>query len=254
MSNNTEGCYIYGITAARYKQELGPIGIGGRGDIVYKVPYQDIAAIVSRSPIVSYPVTKENAIAHAKVLEKAGEEGTVLPVRFCTIADNEEMIVEMVLKPRYQEFIDSLRDMEGKVELGVRARWIDLNAIFGEVVEENEDIKSLKEALLSEEDKQKKYAGTVKVGQMVQEELEEKRKREAEALMKALEPLSLSWKENKVYGDMNIVNAAFLVAREKVGEFDQKILDLEKAYEGRKRLKYVSSSVPYNFVEIEIQL
>lgn len=252
--SNKEGRYIYGITAATHKQELGPIGIGGRGDIVYKLPYQDIAAIVSRSPIVSYPVSRENAIAHAKVLEKAGEEGTVLPVHFCTIADSEENIVEEVLKPRYQEFIELLRKMEGKVELGVRARWTDLNAIFGEVVEENETIKSLKKALLSEKDVQKKYAGTIKVGQMVHEELEKKRKREAEELIKTLAPLSLSWKENQVYGDMNLVNAAFLVAREEERDFDQKVLDLEKAYEGREHLKYVSSSVPYNFVEIVIHL
>jgi len=35
LMSNKEGRYIYGITAATHKQELGPIGIGGRGDIVY---------------------------------------------------------------------------------------------------------------------------------------------------------------------------------------------------------------------------
>src|SRR5437588_11817208 len=118
--NNEEGCYFYGIMAAHGRREFGPIGIGGRGDLVYTLPYQDIAAIISRSPIVKYPVTRENMLTHAKVLDTAVEEGTILPARFCTIAENEEAIVEKVLKARYQEFVDLLRKMEGKIELRIR--------------------------------------------------------------------------------------------------------------------------------------
>ena len=125
-----EGQYIYGIIAANQRQEFGPIGIGERGDVVYTLPYQNLAAIVSRSPIVKYAVTRDNSIAHVKVLEKAMEQYTILPVRFCTIAEKEEISVEKVLKNRYQEFTDLIGEMEGKIELGVRARWTNLDAIF----------------------------------------------------------------------------------------------------------------------------
>src|SRR5579859_2789526 len=252
MMSSEEGCYIYGIMGIPQRQELGPIGIGGRGDIVYVLPYENIAAIVSNSPIVKYAVTRDNAIAHAKVLEMAVEEGTTLPVRFCTIAANKEIIVEKILQTRYQEFLDLLKAMEGKVELGVRARWTDLNAIFAEVVEENKNIKTLKEAVLNEKNKQVEHAGRIKVGQLVQKALEQKKKREVEELIEALRPLYLDWKENQLYGEMNLVNAAFLVAKEKERDFDQKIYDLEKTYAGRKQLKYTASLVPYNFVEVVI--
>ena len=251
--SNAEGRYIYGIIGANHRQEFGPIGIGGRGDVVYTLPYQEVAAIVSSSPIVKYPVSRENVIAHAKVLEKVVEEYTVLPVRFCTIAENEEIIVEKLLKTRYQEFLDKLREMKGKLELGVRARWRDLNAIFAEVVEENKDIKALKEAALRERDEQKKYASQIKIGQLVQKALEEKKKREAEELLEALRPLSLDYRENQVYGDMNLVNAAFLVAKEKEREFDRKMDELEKIHTERIQLKYTDPKVPYNFVEIVVK-
>jgi hypothetical protein len=250
--SNGEGRYIYGIIAANQRREFGQIGIGARGDVVYTLPYQDLAAIVSSSPIVKYAVTRENSIAHAKVVEKAMEENTILPVRFCTIAEEEKVIIEKVLKARYQEFIDLLREMEGKIELGVRAYWTDLNAIFAEVVEENKDIKAVKEALLSERNEQRKYAGKVKIGQLVQKALEEKKKREAEELLEALRPLSLECKENRVYGDMNLVNAAFLVTKERESEFDHKMQELEKAYGGRKKLKYIGPVAPYNFVEVVV--
>ena len=249
---NGGGRYIYGIIAANQRREFGPIGIGERGDVVYTLPYQDLAAIVSSSPIVKYAVTRDNSMAHAKVLEKAMEEYTILPVRYCTIAEKEEAIIEKVLRNRYQEFIELLREMEGKMELGVRARWTDLDAIFAEVVEENKDIKTIKEALPRERNEQRKYADKIKVGQLVQKALEEKKKREAAELLAALRPLSLDCKENQIYGDMNLVNAAFLVAKEKEREFDHKMQELEKAYGERKKLKYVGPLAPYNFVEIVV--
>jgi len=249
---NGEGQYIYGIIAANQRREFGPIGIGARGDVVYTLLYRDLAAIVSTSPIVKYPVTRDNSMAHAKVLEKAMEEYTILPVRYCTIAEKEEAVIEKVLKNRYQEFIDLLREMEGKVELGVRVRWTDLDAIFAEVVEENKDIQAIKKALLSERNEQKKYAGTIKIGQLVQKALEEKKKREAGELLEALRPLSLECKENQFYGDMNLVNAAFLVAQEKEREFDRKMQELEKVYGERKKLKYIGPVAPYNFVEVVV--
>ena len=150
-----EGYYIYGIIAADQRREFGPVGIGGRGDVVYSLPYREVAAIVSRSPIVKYAVTRENSIAHARVVEMAMQEYTILPVRFCTIAEEEGTIVEKVLKARYQEFIDLLGEMKGKIELSVRALWTNLDAIFVEVVEENKEIQSIKEALLREKNGQK---------------------------------------------------------------------------------------------------
>jgi hypothetical protein len=250
---NADGYYIYGIIAENLRREFGPIGIGGRGDLVYTLPYQGLAAIISRSPVIKYPVTRENSMAHIKVLEKAMEEYTVLPVRFCTIAEKEKIILENVLKTRYQEFIDLLREMRGKIELGVRTLWTDLDAIFNELTEENKDIKALKEDLLSERNEQRQYAGKIKIGQMVQKALEGKKKREAKELLEALRPLSLDYKENRIYGDMNLVNAAFLVTKEKEREFDQKVRELEKIYGERKKIKYVGPVVPYNFVEVVIR-
>lgn len=247
-----EGYYIYGILATDQRREFGSIGIGGRGDVVYTLPYRDVAAIVSRSPIVKYAVTRENSIAHARVVEMAMQKYTILPVRFCTIAEEEETIVEKVLKARYQEFIDLLGEMEGKIELSVRALWTNLDAIFVEVVEENKEIQSIKETLLREKNRQKQYAGKIKIGQLVQKALEDKRKREVGELLESLKPFSLDCKENRIYGDMNIVNAAFLVSKEQEGEFDHMMQQLEKVYGDRKKLKYTGPVAPYNFVEVVV--
>lgn len=247
-----QGKYFYGIIKASQRQEFGEIGIGGRGDVVYTLCYQDLAAIVSSSPIVKYPVTRDNSIAHALVLEKAMEEYTVLPVRFCTIGEEGGVIIEKVLKNRYQEFIDLIAELEGKIELGVRAFWTDMNDIFTETIEENLAIKQLKNKLSKETNIQRQYAGKIKIGQMVQKALEEKKKKEAKELLEILKPLSLDFRENRVLGDMNLVNAAFLVSKERECEFDQKMQELEKVYGERKKLKYIGPVPLYNFVEVVV--
>ena len=249
---NGEGKYIYGIIKAKQKREYGPIGIGGRADGVYTLCYQNLAAIISSSPIVKYPVTRDNSITHAKVLEKVMEEYTILPVRFCTIGEKEEIIIEKVLKSRYQEFIDLIAGLEGKIELGVRSFWTDMDAIFTETIEENPPIKQLKNLLSKETNIQRQYAGKIKIGEMVQKALEEKKKKEAKELLEILKPLSLDFRENRVLGDMNLFNSAFLVAKAREHEFDQKMQELEKVYGERKKLKYFGPVPPYNFVEVVV--
>jgi len=228
------------------------MGIGEKGDLVYTIHWQDLAAIVSDSPIVKYPVTRNNSMAHQQVLEKVMQEFTVLPVRFCTIAEKEENIIERVLKGRYQEFIDLLAQMKGKTELGVRAFWTDMEAIFAETIEENPPIKRLKDLLAKETNIQRQYAGKIKIGQLVKKALEKKKDQEVEDLLEMLKPLSLDFRENRVLGDMNLINAAFLVAKEREQKFDQKIQELEKVYGERKKLKYIGPVPPYNFVEVVV--
>ncbi|GER86456.1 hypothetical protein KDW_06180 [Dictyobacter vulcani] len=251
--SSEEGLYLYGIVATNDNKDFGPIGIGGRGDIVYMLPYRDIAAIISKSPIKKYHVTRDNVRGHTSVLEKVVEDYTVLPVRFCTIAKNEEMITEKLLKARYQEFVDLAKDIQGKMELGIRARWKDMDAIFAELVEENKSIKTLKAASLREKDKQKQYASSVKIGEMVKKALEKKRAKETQTLLDAVKPLSLDYKEGQLYGDMNLVNASFLIEKTKESDFDKKVNALQQEYQERTLLIYTSSIVPYSFVELVVK-
>ncbi|GCE06058.1 GvpL/GvpF family gas vesicle protein [Dictyobacter aurantiacus] len=251
--SSEEGLYLYGIIPTGQEQDFGQIGIGSRGDMVYTLAYQDIAAVISKSPIIKYHVSRDNVFAHTRVLETVANDYTVLPIRFCTIAKNEEMIINRLLKTRYQEFIQLSREMKGKIELGLRARWKNMDAIFAEVVEENAPIKRLKEASLREKDKQKKYASSIKIGEMVQKALEQKRTHETRALLETVRPLSMDYKESQLYGDMNLFNAAFLVDQAKEKEFDQRLDELQKKLQDRTLLIYTTSVVPYSFVELVVK-
>src|SRR5947209_7855690 len=75
-----EGKYVYCIIEAKEPRSFGPIGIGGRGDEVYTVHHDGLAAVVSNTPIQVYDPTRENVFAHEQVNETVMREFTVLPM------------------------------------------------------------------------------------------------------------------------------------------------------------------------------
>jgi len=245
-----EGKYIYCIIGTKEEKNFGPIGIGDRGDEVYTICYEDIGAVISSSPITKYPVSRDNTMAHQTILEKAMEDCTVLPARFCTIAKNEEEIVEKVLKGRYKEFKELLAKMEGKVELGVKAFWKDMDLIFREIAEIGE-IQRLKAMVVKNPSRSTRDL-RIKVGELVQSALEAKKKRESEKIVSELKDLTVDYRMNSTYGDRWIMNSAFLVDKVKEKEFDTRMDELDKRYGDRIDFKYVGPVPPCNFVEIRI--
>lgn len=247
-----EGKYIYAVIETSEPQEFATLGIGGRGDKVYTMHQNGLAAVVSSSPIVKYPVSRDNMMAHQKVLEEVMQGFTLLPVRYCTIAEDEGQIKEKVLQARSQEFKDLLEKMKGKVELGVRAFWTNTQSIFEEIVSENEEIAELKKGIEEEKSAQKVYAGKIKIGEIVKLALEEKKKKEAEILLDSLKVFAEDFRENRILGDRNIFNTSFLVTEEKEQGFDQKVNELQQQLGKRTKLDYFGPIPPCNFVEVVV--
>ncbi|MFH1672502.1 MAG: GvpL/GvpF family gas vesicle protein, partial [Pseudomonadota bacterium] len=131
-----EGKYIYCIIESNEGRNFGAIGIGGRGDIVSTIGYEDISAVISSTPMTKYVINRENMTTHERVIEEVMKDYTVLPVRFCTIASSAEEL-RSLLRKRYSELKGLLRDMDNKVEMGLKVLWKDMNQVFKEIVEDN---------------------------------------------------------------------------------------------------------------------
>jgi len=245
-----EGKYIYCIIASNEAPSFGPLGVGGRGDELHTILYDDIAAVVSDSPIISYSVSRENMLAHEKAIEEIMKKYTVLPVRFCTIAQDEDK-VKKILEKEHDKFAELLKSIEGKKELGLRAIFKE-DVIYKEIAQNYEDIKKLKEALLSEPPA-KTYYLRVEVGRKVEAALEKERDIYKEEILNTLSPLSQDTKVNAPYGELMIISAAFLVENSREAEFDQNVQALSDKYGDKIKFKYVGTLPPFNFVNLVIE-
>ena len=245
-----EGKYIYCIIASKEAESFGPMGIGGRGDEMSAIVYDDIAAVVSNSPIISYSVSRENMLAHEKAIEEVMKKYTVLPVRFCTIAQDADK-VKKILEKEHDKFTEVLKNMEGKKELGLKAIFKE-EVIYKEIVEKYEDIKKLKKAL-SSEPPAKTYYLRVEVGRKVEAALQEQKDIYKEEILNTLSPLAQDTKVNTTYGELMIISAAFLVENAKEAEFDQNVQALGDKYGDKIKFKYVGTLPPFNFVNLVIE-
>jgi hypothetical protein len=243
-----EGKYLYCIIGTNEERNFGPIGLGGRE--VETIACRDLSAVISNAPLGKYVVSKENLLAHERVLERVMTEYTVLPVRYCTVAQNPEEI-RRLLERRYRELKYLLRDLDNKIELGVKALWRDMALIFQEVVDENEEIKRLKEEIARRPARQT-HAQRIAIGQMVQAALEAKKEREGEEILRGLRRLSVDVRLNRTIGDRMLLNAAFLVDQGREKEFDDQMEGLIATCGKRVEFMYVGPAPPYNFVNITI--
>lgn len=243
-----EGKYIYCIIATDEAKHFGPIGIGGRGDEVHNVCYSGLSAVISNTPLAKYELSKDTLLAHQRVVERVMEEYTVLPVRFCTVAESVEDIIRL-LQLRCGEFVGLISDMENKSEIGIKVLWKDMRIIFEEMVKAS---PKLKEKGMSYRSMQK--GELLQMGAEAARLLDQKKEEEGDVWMSTLGRISHQYKVLSSQGDNMVLNAAFLVEKIRQPEFDRKIERLSSKRNDRYEIKYVGPTPPYNFVNMELHL
>lgn len=246
-----EGKYLYCIIEEASSRTFGPIGIGERGDEVHTISFRDLACVISATPMTKYVISRENLMAHEKGIEEVMKDYTVLPVRFCTIATSIDEVRSLLMK-RYQEFKNLLRSMDNKVELGLKAFWLNMDAVFKDIGVSDKDVKLLREKL-QKKNKSPSLDERITFGEKVKEALEKKREAKAEEIINTLKPRCIDLSLNEKVGENIVLNSSFLVDRVQEREFDDLVEELIQKNKDRLKFKYVGPTPPYNFVNLVIE-
>jgi hypothetical protein len=247
--DSSEGKYVYCIIRSEEPLTFGPLGLGPEPAEVHTVHYQDIAAIVSNTPIVVQDPTRENVLAHQRVNETVMQKHTVIPMSFGTVFKTDDDIMEL-LRSAYDAFSDVLSKMRDKFEFGLKVLW-DRDQIMGEIEQEDEDIRRLKTEISSQ--KGSTYFARMQYGRLIDAALQSRSERYVAEIFDALRSVSVASRSNKPIGDRMIMNAAFLVARDMEQAFDSRVKEIGQQYE-RLTFKYTGPWPPYNFVNIRLKL
>lgn len=233
------------------ERNFGPIGIGGRGDEVLTIGYGDLSMVVSNHPVTKFVVSRENLLAHEKVIEEVMKEfESILPVRFGTVAPSADEIRNL-LDRRNSEFRNLLKDMNNKVELGIKGVWKNMEIIFREIAVEDKDIEHVKRKMERSKD-QKDRKTTIDIGRMVEKALQKKKEAEAETIVNILRKASIDYRLNRTVLEEMFINAAFLIDRGREKEFDNILEDLGGSYYDRTEFRYTGPFPVFNFLNIVI--
>ncbi|MCA1817359.1 MAG: GvpL/GvpF family gas vesicle protein [Acidobacteria bacterium] len=246
-----EGKYVYCIIEADAPRSFGPMGIGGRGDEVYTIHHNGLAAVVSNTPLVVYDPTRENVFAHEQVNEAVMREFTVLPMAFGALFRTEEDIIELI-RGTYDALRDVLAKMEGKVEFGLKVNW-DRDQVIADLERENDEIRHLKEQITSRASGST-YFARMQLGRLIETALSDQADAYIREVYSALRDTAVASRANKPIGDRMIMNAAFLIERDREPEFDAKVKEVAAKYDTKLSFKYTGPWPPYNFVHIRLKL
>jgi hypothetical protein len=251
LAPQQEGRYVYGMIEARDSMNFGRIAIGGAGEMVYTIHHGDIAAIVSKTALFIFDPTRENALAHEHVIETVMKSHTIIPMSFGTVFRTDDDIRE-VLKSIYPSLKDVLKQMEGKLEFGLKVTW-DRDRVVEELQREDQEIRRF-QLEITRKHLQSTYFARMQLGRMIDKALVERSGQYVREIYDALRGVCVASRDIKPIGDKMIMNAAFLIQRQREADFDAAVNKIARKYGERLNFKYTGPWPPYNFVNIRLKL
>jgi hypothetical protein len=239
--------YVYGLVQdPAAAPDLGE-GIGGGAVRLLRAgPLAALVSDVMPGPIAQ---TRRNMVAHTSVLERAIGWADVLPLRFGTVAPDRAAFARCVAA-NANGFGTAFREIDGRVELGLKASWRD-GVVYGEIIAANAELCRLRDRLRSRPATETYYE-RVELGRRVEAALAGRRELETAAILAELTPLAERDAELHTLDDNMILNRAFLVRRENEALFDARVQSIADRHESRIGFRYVGPVPPYNFVRLQV--
>ena len=216
-------------------------GMGGTR--IYNIPYRDIGIVVSHLDRQTKDVPKEWVLKHEEIAEKLMENFNVLPMRFLTVFNNEEDILDM-MKDYHNDFRMNLDRLRNKVEFGLKIIWSaeEMRRRIINEVDKVDDLASLKDNSLAKsfmKEKIEKYK--------VDKALEKEADRYIVAIDNIFNKLSVEKKLQKLTTENLLLNASYLVEKEKQGDFKE-AFKCAKNTPGDFKYLFSGPWPPYNFI------
>ena len=248
-SDSSRAKYVYCIIRSAETRRFGSIGLGSEPTEVTSVSFREIAAVISDTPEEVLDATRENVLAHERVNETVMRSFTVIPMSFGTVFKTRDDIVEL-LRGAYDAFRDVLEKMQDKVEFGLKVLW-DRDVMVREIENDDEDIRRLKNEIAAVPGST--YFARMQYGRQIEAALQGRSEQYVADIFAQLRDVSVAARANKPIGEKMIMNAAFLVSRDKETAFDGKVKEVGALYD-KLNFRYTGPWPPYNFVNIRLKL
>ena len=237
--------YVYGIVEAVAR---APRGRGIADAPIRLVAGGDVAALVSEIGDEDVRLGREEVLVHSRVLERALERGAVLPMRLGVVMSGPEEVRERLLDEHGPELRAQLAELEGKVEIRIRGVY-DEKSLLREVVREHPDIGALQESLRGASEDASYYA-RIRLGELVAGAVERRREHDAHVIVEALAAASLGVEIGGATHERVVVQASFLVERDRLDDFNAILDEVAGGYGGGIRFKYIGPLPPHSFVQL----
>lgn len=246
-SARTSGIWVYGVVPAGASlDELER----RRADLpeVWVVEAGDVGAVVGPLPDQDEKGTRDRALAHAHVLEAAAADAPVVPFRFGTTAEGgDDVVASELLERQHDELVELLDNLEGRVQLTLKVSF-DEDAVLREIVASEPEVAQLREAIRAQDD-ETSQAERVRLGELVSAAVDQRRARDSADIVERLDPAALASVAGAVEDEYMVLNAAFLVARDRQSEFERAVEEVADERRHRMHFRLLGPMPAYDFID-----
>src|SRR5215211_776958 len=238
--------YVYGVlrTPARGKGK----GIDGRPLRV--VSANGIAALASDVPEGPLEAGRDELLTHARVLERALEGGAVLPMQFGVVLPDDDAIRAELLAAHREQLEAQLDEMEGKVEMNVKALYSE-ETVLREVLEESREIAGLR-AAIQDQPEDATYYERIRLGELIAGAMAAKREEDEQMVISYLAPHAVAIQAGPPIHERMVANVSLLLERDREGPFEDALEELGAEQHPRIAFKLTGPLPPHSFVELSV--
>ena len=239
------GYYVYGVVAAAPGRVPADL-VGVDQAPVRTIDHDGIAAVVAVIDLERPPGRRADLVAHSTVLDALASTGAVVPVQFGSLMDDADSIVEDLLEPQKEHFLDLLGQLEGRSQYNLRATYHE-HVVLAEIVAADPEIAELSRRT-RELPEDAAYGDRVRLGELVAHAVEGKRLSDAEVLLESVLSLADAYSTRDGAGMVHVLDVALLVEQARREELEEHLEGLAEAVHERIRLRLVGPVAPYDFV------
>lgn len=240
--------YIYGIVRV---DAAVPDGLTGLDDQpVAMVSHKQCAALVSDVAQDRPLGERADLVAHQKVLDAFVAAGiTVVPFRFGAAVSSRKAVEEDLLAESGERLAQILEQLEGRHELRVKGTYVE-DAVLREVMTEEPQVAELNQRLrgIPDDAADAAYYDRVRLGEMVAESIKRRRENDGARLLEHITPMATAVVPHVPAREEDVLDASFLVDRERLKEFEQAVNKLAQDCQDRIRIRLIGPLPPYDFV------
>ena len=240
------GCfYVYGFMRAGDAPARMNGGVGDPPSRVGSIAHGPVAALVTEVPSGAIPPRREKLLAHADALRQAMEHGPVLPMRWGMVIAGEDG-VRAELERRGDELARMLDALQDQIEMTVSALYRE-EVLLREVLAENPAVAKMQRTIRG-----RPAAAThfdrIRMGELVAQAVQAKRDQDGREILRALEAHAVAVAPDAPLHERGVVNAAFLVPRDRVEEFDAAVERVSRERAQRMQFRLLGPMPPHSFV------
>ncbi|MFH1565102.1 MAG: GvpL/GvpF family gas vesicle protein [bacterium] len=238
--------YLYCITKDIEPNNLNIAGIEGAS--VHIIEWQNLLCVASDTDFNDKELDKESALAHEKVLEEVMRHSPIVPIAFGHITKSEDEVKSKLLEAHKDKLEEHLTYFQGKIELSLKAFWLDLNPVFQHIAQTSDEIQRIKARGKITRDEQ------MRAGEIAAKLLGKKREKTEYDIAEFFKDITIEYKKCNLFGEQMITNLAFLINNNDLSEFDSRVNKYAEKLGDNVKVKYTGPVPPYNFVDLKINL